>query len=132
MKKTLSLVLVCVMLLGLLTACGAKKPMEIVKEGYLAFNTEVTIDEMAQYVLYSEAASSAYYEDREIDGVQYTNLYFLVGEGDSGVCISFQHGENETFSLYEMTTTDEDGLVYKMSDDDTVEFMNYFYSLVIE
>lgn len=132
MRKIISLFLVLVIVLTMLSACGSKKPMDIVKEGHLGFNTNVTIDEMAQSVLIAGAADQAYYEDVEVDGIQYTNLYFEMTSENMSLCLSFQHGENETFSLYDLTATDSDGLVHRMDDEDSLEIMTYLYSLVQE
>ena len=129
MKKFISVVLLLVLALTMLTGCSTKKPMEIVKEGRLAFDPEITIDEMAQNVLLSGACSRAYYEDIVIEEQQYTNLYFEIQTENMSLCLSFLHGENEEFQLYDVTTTDADGYIYRMEEEDALEIVAYLYGL---
>lgn len=131
MRRVLAFLLCAVVACTAFTGCGEKKPMEIVQSGYLTFDKEHTINDMAKAVLIAGAAKDVYYEDKVIEEKQYTNMYFIIDDKGNTMCISFLHSKDGEFSIYDVKTTDENGTIYRLEDEAIVEILTYFYSLII-
>ncbi len=131
MKRILAILLCLVVACTAFTGCSAKTPTEIVENGYLSFDEKHTIGQMAEAVVNAGAAEKALFEDKVLEEKQYTNLYFVIDDKGNTVCISFLHDDKGTFSIYDVRTTDEQGNIYQLDDEASVEIITYFYSLII-